>query len=96
MAAATGQYGVYAAQHVGGGLDFAGVHGEQHAGRPVEHAVVDAGAYGFDDFAGQAVVVCFGCRFVESYVLEEDGEALDGLSAAGALGGGELEGVDDC
>ena len=41
-------------------------------------------------------MVCFGCRFVEGYFLKEDGEALDGLGAARALGGGELEGVDDC
>jgi hypothetical protein len=57
---------------------------------------VDAGAHGFDDFAGEAVVICFFGGVGEDDVFEEDGDALDGLGAAGALGGGELECVDDC
>lgn len=59
---------------------------------------MDAGAYGFDDFAGEAAAVGAGF-FVggdgDGDVFEEDGDALDGLGAAGALGGGELEGVGD-
>lgn len=55
---------------------------------------MDAGAHGLDDFAGEAVVVGLGGRFFKSDIVQEDGEALDGLRAAGALGGGELEGVD--
>ena len=39
-------------------------------------------------------MVCVGA-FLEMYGLQEDGEALDGLGAAGALGRGELEGVGD-
>lgn len=75
-------------------MDLAAVHGEQHARGPVQHAGVDAGAYGFDDLAREAVVVCVGA-FLEVHGLQEDGEALDGLGAAGALGRGELEGVGD-
>lgn len=55
---------------------------------------MDAGAHGFDDFAREPVVVGLVCGVVERDGGEDDGEALDGLSAAGALGGGELEGVD--
>lgn len=39
-------------------------------------------------------MVCVGA-FLEMYGLQEDGEALDGLGAAGALRCGELEGVGD-
>lgn len=53
---------------------------------------MDARAHGFYDLAREAVVVGV-CAFLEMDGLEEDGEALDGLGAAGALGGGELEGV---
>ena len=55
---------------------------------------MDARAHGFDDLACEAVVVGVGA-FLEVDGLQEDGEALDGLGAAGALGGGELEGVGD-
>lgn len=57
---------------------------------------MDGGAYCFDDFAGEAAAVG-GSFFVgegrDGDVFEEDGDALDGLGAAGTLGGGELEGV---
>lgn len=96
-AAAAREDGVDAAEDVGGGLDLARVHGEEHARGPVEEAGMDGGAHGFDDFAGEAAAVLGGfvVRDGEGHVFEEDGDALDGLGAAGALGGGELEGVGD-
>jgi hypothetical protein len=65
LSAASGEDGVDATQDVGGGLDFAGVHGEQHARGPVEHAVVHALADGLDDLAGETVVVGLGGGLVE-------------------------------
>jgi len=81
-------------------LDFARVHCEQHARGPIEEASVYGRAHSFDDFAGQTTAFGRGLVFfgghVDDYVFEEDSDALDGLGAAGALGGGELEGVGDC
>lgn len=57
---------------------------------------MDGGAYRFDDFAGQAAGGLVGGGRGDGDVFEEDGDALDGLGAAGALGGGELEGVGYC
>ena len=95
-ATAPGEHGVDAPQDVGGGLDFARVHGEVDARRPVEEAGVDATTDGFDDFAGEAAHA-IGCVFSggdgDGDIFEEDSDALDGLGAKGALGCGELERV---
>jgi hypothetical protein len=61
--------------------------------------LVDAAADGFDDFAREAAHAVgdgvFGRGDGETYVFQEDGDALDGLGAERALGRGELEGVDN-
>ena len=58
---------------------------------------MDGGAHRFDDFSREAAAV-LGALVVgdgETDVFEEDGDALDGLGAAWALGGRELEGIGD-
>jgi len=61
--------------------------------------LVNGRAHGFDDFAGQAAALGGGFFFgghVDGDIFEEDGDALDGLGTAGALGCGELECVGYC
>lgn len=86
---------VHAAQHLGAGLNLARVHGEHDARAPVEEALTDGIADGADDFAGEAAhaLAGFFVGDVAGDFFEEDGDALHGFVAHGALVGGELEGV---
>jgi hypothetical protein len=88
---------VHATQHLGARLDFARVHGEHDARAPVEKAGTDCVADGADDFAGQAAhaLASFVVGKGAGDFFEEDGDALQGFVAQGALMGGELEGVGD-
>lgn len=91
------EHGVHAAEDVRRGLDLAAVHCEEHAGGPVEEAGADGVADGFYDFACQAAGLFGGLvrgGDVEGYIFYEYCDSLDGFGAEGALGGGELEGVD--
>ena len=78
-------------------MDFAVVHCEEDAGGPVEEAGADGVADCADYFTREAAHAVGGIVFFgwngESDFLEEDGDALDGFGAEGALCAGKLEGI---
>jgi hypothetical protein len=81
-------------------LDFARVHREEKSRAPIQETLFDSLLDGFDDFARQTAEFVTRGGFVfagsaDGDVFEEDSDALNGLGAQGALGGGELEGVAD-
>ncbi|GKT46828.1 uncharacterized protein ColSpa_07008 [Colletotrichum spaethianum] len=101
-APAAGEHVIDAAEDLGGGLDLDAVHGQHQARGPVEHTGAQGGGEGLDDLAreaGEAVARRRGRGLVlggvNDDVLDENGDALHGLVAEGALGRGELEGVGD-
>ncbi|GJC95912.1 hypothetical protein ColKHC_04738 [Colletotrichum higginsianum] len=103
-AAAAREHVVDAAEDFGRRLDLDRVQRQHQPRRPVEHAGAQGGRDGLDDLAreaGEAVargrgrggLVVLGS--VDDDVLDEDGDALDGLVAERTLGRRELEGVGD-
>ena len=92
-AAAPGEDIVDAAEDFGRGLDFAAVHCEHQSRTPVHKALADCVPHSLNGLARQAALLLTRGRFFvrwsgNSDGFEEDGDALHGFVAHGALGCG--------